>query len=566
MLIGINSKTRQKFNTQIFSFKVYGPIKRISSLSKGFNSMSKWLKGLRRKLLSLVGLAIVFLATVGFSLNWALENSLELVTDMSTEQAPRVQMINDLSRSFWITNQRLWRTTSIQNVDMRKVLAQYVTESGLESEKLIEQIKVSPGLEKSLYTSVSEIQSTKWPKAKVAIEEALEILKSDSPDALEKGVMNLNSKVMPEIGELEKSMNELLAESQLLAKARSDKDLKTGQVVGFWAKIGSALSCFLLVSFGVWMASSMARQLSQISEGIGLSTAEVHTASSQLSDSSHELSAGANEAAASLEETVASLEEMSSMVKKNAENAKVAGEVASRAVESAHEGEKHIETLAVSMQDIATSSKKMEDIINVIDDIAFQTNLLALNAAVEAARAGEQGRGFAVVADAVRSLAQRSAEAAKGINQLIKSSIEKVQNGTVLTASGQQALKKIVSSIHDVQKLNEEISVASHEQSQGISQISTAMNQIDKATQSNTHTADQTSKYSKDLAEESKLLEQQVQMLLQFINGGANPKVTHKVPQQVEQTVVPLSNDRQPQELDDFFSPNYNKQEDKKVS
>lgn len=518
--------------------------------------MSIWLKGLRKKLLSLVGLAIVFLATVGFSLNWALENSLKLVTDFTTEQAPRVQLINDLSRSFWITNQRLWRTTSIQNVEMRKVLAQYVSEADLESEKLMTQILSSPGLEPELKVSIQDMKDTKWPKAKAAIDEALNILKSDSPDALEKGIMNLNTKVMPEIGELEKSMNEFLAQSQLLAKSRSEKDLKTGQLVGFWAKIGSALSCLLLIAFGVWMASGMAKQLSQISEGIGLSTAEVHKASNQLSDSSHELSAGANEAAASLEETVASLEEMSSMVKKNAENAKVAGDVASRAVESAHEGEKHIETLAVSMQDIASSSKKMEDIINVIDDIAFQTNLLALNAAVEAARAGEQGRGFAVVADAVRSLAQRSSEAAKGINQLIKSSIEKVQNGTVLTASGQQVLKKIVTSIHDVQKLSEEISVASHEQSQGISQISTAMNQIDKATQSNTHTADQTSKFSKDLAEESKQLEQQVQRLLQFINGGASSMIQHIEKTKVEIAEVKAVNDQKPQELDDFFNPN----------
>lgn len=174
------------------------------------------------------------------------------------------------------------------------------------------------------------------------------------------------------------------------------------------------------------------------------------------------------------------------------------------------------------MQDINKSSKKMEEIINVIDEIAFQTNLLALNAAVEAARAGEMGRGFAVVAEAVRSLAQRSSSAAKDISLMIKESITKIETGNRIVESSKEALGSIFNSVKEVSDLNHQISNASQEQSEGIRQISEAMNQIDSATQKNATGAQEVAVISTEVLQQSKELKGLVLQLNEKFLGKSN--------------------------------------------
>jgi len=209
------------------------------------------------------------------------------------------------------------------------------------------------------------------------------------------------------------------------------------------------------------------------------------TASAQLSAAATQLSTGAQEQASSLEETAASLEEITGTVKQNADSAHQASQLALASRETAEEGGQVVTAAVTAMHDINNASRKIADILTLIDELAFQTNLLALNAAVEAARAGEQGRGFAVVASEVRSLAQRSAAAASEVRTLIQDSLQKVEDGSTLVTRSGEALEAIVASVKRVTDHAAEIAAASQEQSRGIDQVNRAVVQMEQVTQAN---------------------------------------------------------------------------------
>ena len=215
------------------------------------------------------------------------------------------------------------------------------------------------------------------------------------------------------------------------------------------------------------------------------SSESVASASAEIAQGNQDLSARTESQASALEETAASMEELSSQVRHNADNAYTANKLAVSASDIAARGGEVVGRVVSTMKDINDSSRRISEIISVIDGIAFQTNILALNAAVEAARAGEQGRGFAVVASEVRSLAGRSADAAKEIKTLINLSVEKVEHGTTLVDEAGTTMTEVVGSIRRVRDLVGEISAASSEQSAGVAQVGEAVTQMDQATQQN---------------------------------------------------------------------------------
>jgi methyl-accepting chemotaxis protein len=258
---------------------------------------------------------------------------------------------------------------------------------------------------------------------------------------------------------------------------------------------------------------------------VRLASDSIATGSSEIATGNQDLSQRTEQQASALEETAASMEELGSTVRQNADNAKQANQLALGASSVATKGGEVVNQVVETMKGINDSSKKISDIIGVIDGIAFQTNILALNAAVEAARAGEQGRGFAVVASEVRSLAQRSADAAKEIKGLIGASVEKVEGGTRLVTEAGKTMTEIVGSVQRVSDIIGEITAASAEQSDGIGQINGSVTQLDQMTQQNAALVEESAAAAESLREQAVRLAEVVSTFR--LGTPAHPHAVH---------------------------------------
>lgn len=265
---------------------------------------------------------------------------------------------------------------------------------------------------------------------------------------------------------------------------------------------------------------AMRNSLVNIVSQVRLGTDNIASASTQIASGNLDLSSRTEEQASSLEETASSMEEMTTTVKQNADNARQANTLAASASETAQKGGTVVNQVVETMSAIHTSANKIVDIISVIDGIAFQTNILALNAAVEAARAGEQGRGFAVVAGEVRTLAQRSAAAAKEIKALIDDSVEKVGVGAKLVNDAGVTMNEVVESVRRVTDIMGEITAASQEQTAGIEQINQAISQMDEVTQQNASLVEEAAAASEAMKEQASELLQVVSVFK--VASGSN--------------------------------------------
>jgi methyl-accepting chemotaxis protein len=275
---------------------------------------------------------------------------------------------------------------------------------------------------------------------------------------------------------------------------------------------------------------AMNTELVRVVSQVRASSDSISTGATQIATGNADLSQRTEEQASNLEETAASMEELTSTVQANAETARQASQLASSASEVAARGGKVVGEVVTTMQQITDSSRKIGDIIGVIDGIAFQTNILALNAAVEAARAGEQGRGFAVVASEVRSLAGRSAEAAKEIKALIGASVERVEAGTRLVDDAGSTMADIVSQVKRVADLIGEISAATSEQSSGIGQVGEAVTQLDQVTQQNAALVEESAAAADSLNQQASRLVQAVSVFKLNWDAQAQPSALRTAP------------------------------------
>ncbi len=343
-----------------------------------------------------------------------------------------------------------------------------------------------------------------------------------TPEAVAKLIASARAEVDPISDDYIARLDQLAAAAAQRVDAASAGTAATISHTTVLTSIGTGFAVVLGGTLGFVIITGVGRRLRQVAASLEEGAMQVATAATQVSRASQSLAEGSSEQAASLEETSASLEEMSSMTKRNAENAELAKQLSGQTSQAADSCSADMTAMKAAMDEIKKSAAETSKIVKTIDEIAFQTNILALNAAVEAARAGEAGAGFAVVAEEVRNLAQRCAQSAKETGEKIEASVAKSDNGVQISGKVALSLEEIIEKAHKVDALIAEISSASHEQSQGISQVNTAISQMDKVTQSNAANAEETAAAAEELNSQSHSMQDSVGELRRVVDGSSS--------------------------------------------
>lgn len=352
-----------------------------------------------------------------------------------------------------------------------------------------------------------------WGLVSETLKKVIDRAKTGGYETNPKSYFDSITKAIDQVGEVIQGEFEQSFKVILASEEKTKSNLMFMLTVMVVVTAGIALTLFFVIR-------SITKPIQEIIVELQSGSTSVSETSDQISVASEQLSSAATEAAASFEETVASIEVVGKMVKVTSDKTGETAKLTQTSQKAAHQGEVKLKELISSMKDLESGSLRMEEIINVIDDIAFQTNLLALNAAVEAARAGEQGKGFAVVAEAVRDLASRSASAAKDISLLIKESVHKINNGAKSADESYTVLIEMVRSFTQVAENIADIADASKEQQTSIEQIGKAMTQLDQVTQGNAATAEEASASSSEMANQATMLRNVVDKLVHLVEGA----------------------------------------------
>ncbi|ULR30965.1 methyl-accepting chemotaxis protein [Dickeya fangzhongdai] len=471
-------------------------------------------------------------------------NNINALASDQLEGLLLVQELKDNLNSLAIAVRNLTLFTAPDQVAQEKQLITKTIARNSEILKRINELAVTPK-EKSLFDSINQVR----PASLAATQKAIALSQDNKLDEAKAVIMN---DVKPAQENYFKAINDMVSYQKSDTRQSADDASDSARAAGILMLALTGVSTLLGIAIA-WLitrriknllggepayASDIARQiaggnlainvelqagdttsllaamgdmrarLSDIVHQVHDSSASISTGSSEIAIGSNDLSRRTEEQAASVQQTAASMEQISQTIRQNGDTVREAAQLANTASQTAAKGNEVVRNVITTMGDISTSSRKIGDIIAVIDGIAFQTNILALNAAVEAARAGEQGRGFAVVAGEVRSLAQRSASAAREIKGLITTSMEKVASGSQLVEHAGETMTDIVTQAQHVADLISEIGVTTQEQESGISQINQAITQMDSVTQQNAALVEESTSAAESLSEQAaKLVE-----------------------------------------------------------